>query len=329
MTELVIPGIIACVVAFFTVYLCTPLLVRYLRAKNHTVKDVNKPGDMRVARPGGPAIIFGIISSEIILYVFLQSNEILAIITTSVLAFFVGYVDDRKIMGRWFKPLALAAAATPILLLGAYEPILEFPPFGHMDIPILYVGVVIFMVLVIGNTVNSIDVLNGAASGFMAIAGFSLTVSLFILQNYEIALASLPIGLVSLAFYKYHKVPSVIFPGDSGALALGGMYATIAIVGQVEVVAAIALLPAILNSFLFLSSVKKIIERRQIRAKIVEHDKDMRLRATNDARAPTTLVRLILSSGPLSEIQITRVILKMAIFSGVLAIITAVMAVIV
>ena len=54
---------------------------------------------------------------------------------------------------------------------------------------------------------------------------------LLILQNYEIAIASLPLGFASLAFYKYHKFPSKIFPGDSGALTLGAMYGAIAIVG--------------------------------------------------------------------------------------------------
>ncbi len=48
----------------------------------------------------------------------------------------------------------------------------------------------------------------------------------------------------SLAFYKYHKFPSRIFPGDSGAVMFGATYGAIAIVGQVEVIAAIAILPA-------------------------------------------------------------------------------------
>lgn len=323
MTELIIPGIVSCVVAFFAVYFSTPPLIRYLQKRNITVRDVNKKGSVMIARPGGPSIILGIVSSQAVLYGFLQSNEILAVIITSVIAFLVGYVDDRKVMEWWFKPVALAAAAAPILLLGAYDSDLAFPPFGQIQIPVLYLGVVVFMILVTGNTVNSIDVLNGVASGFMTIAGFSLSISLLILQNYEMALVSLPIGFVSLAFYRYHKIPSRIFPGDSGALALGAMYGAVAIVGQIEVVAAVALLPAILNSFLFLSSVKRIVEHRQIRAKPVKHTEDMKLKATDEIHAPVTLVRLILASGPLSEKQVAGAIFKLAAFSGTLALITA------
>ncbi len=278
-----------------------------------------------IARPGGISIIAGILTSEIILYGFLQLNEILAVIITTFLAFVIGYIDDRKVMGGWFKPITLAVAAIPIILLGAYDSDLTFPLFGEVNIPILYLALIIFMIPITGNTINSIDVLNGVASGFMVIASFSLTLALFIVQNYEIAIVSLPLGFVSLAFYKYHKNPSKIFPGDSGALALGAMYGTIAIVGEVEIIAAVALLPAVINSFLFLASMKRIVEHRQIKGKPVEHTEDLKLRATNDTTAPITLVRLILAGGPLTEKQVSFQIFKLAIFSGSLAIISAIL----
>ena len=323
MTELIIPAIVSCFVAFFLVFVMIPPLIKFLEKRNMVVKDMNKKEDVMVARPGGLALIVGIIASELVLYAFLQMNEILAIIITTSAAFAIGYVDDRKVMGGWFKPVALAIAAIPIIALGAYNTDLAFPIFGVVQIPVLYLALIIFMIPITGNTINSIDVLNGVASGFMVIASFSLSICLFIVQNYEIAIVSLPLGFVSLAFYKYHKIPSKIFPGDSGALTLGAMYGAIAIVGGVEIIAAVALLPAVINSFLFLSSVKKIVEHRQIKGKPVDHTDDFRLRATSDKSAPITLVRLILAGGPLSEKQVGYAIFKLAIFSGILAIITA------
>ena len=286
---------------------------------------MNKKENVMVARPGGISIILGIVVSELVLYGFFQLNEILAIIITTTAAFAIGYVDDRKVMGGWFKPLTLAIAALPIIFLGAYSSDLVFPLFGDVQIPLLYLGLIIFMIPITGNTINSIDVFNGVASGFMVIASFTLSICLFILQNYEIAIVSLPLGFVSLAFYKYHKIPSKIFPGDSGALTFGAMYGVIAIVGGVEIIAAIALLPAVINSFLFLSSVKRVVEHRQIKGKPVEFTSDFKLKATNDKTAPVTLVRLILAGGPLTEKQVGFAIFKLAIFSGILAIITAFM----
>ncbi|MFB5632404.1 MAG: glycosyltransferase 4 family protein [Nitrosopumilus sp.] len=325
MIDLVIPAIVSCIVAFFVVYVTTPPLIKFLQKRNMAVKDMNKKEDIMVVRPGGPSIILGIIVSEIILYAFLQLNEIIPIIITTTAAFAIGYVDDRKVMGGWFKPATLAIAAIPIIVFGAYDSDLAFPLFGEVQIPALYLGLIILMIPITGNTINSIDVLNGVASGFMVIASFSLSICLFIIQNYEIAIVSLPLGFVSLAFYKYHKIPSKIFPGDSGALTLGAMYGSIAIVGGVEIIAAVALLPAVINSFLFLSSVKKIVEHRQIKGKPVEHTEDFKLKSTNDKTAPVTLVRLILAGGPLSEKQVGVAIFKLAIFSGILAVITAFM----
>ena len=321
MIELILPVVVSCIIAFFVVFLMTPPLIKFLEKRNLAVKDVNKKGDVMVVRPGGPSIIVGIIASEIVLYAFLQLNEILAIIITTSAAFVIGYIDDKRYFKmhnqRWFKPVALAIAAIPIIALGAYDSDLAFPLFGTVQIPILYLALIIFMIPITGNTINSIDVLNGVASGFMVIASFSLSICLFIVENYEIAIVSLPLGFVSLAFYKYHKIPSKIFPGDSGALTLGAMYGSIAIVGGVEIIAAVVLLPAVINSFLFLSSVKRM------QAKPVEHTDDFRLKATNDKTAPITLVRLILAVGPLSEKQVGFTIFKLAIFSGILAIITA------
>ena len=323
MIELIIPAVASSTIAFFVVFVLTPPLIGFLEKRNFTVQDVNKKQNVMIARPGGISIIAGIITSELVLYAFLQINEILAIVMTTSAAFLIGYVDDRKVMVGWFKPVALMVAAIPIIIFGAYDSDFTFPLFGVVQIPILYIALIVLMITITGNTINSIDVLNGVASGFMVIASFSLSICLFIVENYEIAIVSLPLGFVSLAFYRYHKIPSRIFPGDSGALALGAMYGAVAIAGSVEIIAAVALLPAVINSFLFLSSVKRIVEHREVKGKPVEHTNDFKLKATDDETSSITLVRLILAGGPLSEKQVGREIFKLAIFSGILAIVTA------
>ena len=324
MEEKIIAAIIVSAIAFLSIYAFTPILIKFLEKRNLSVKDVNKKGNVMVPRHGGISIVIGLIASEIALYAFFPVSEILAVVIVSILGFSVGIVDDRKVMGGWFKPVALAFCATPILLLGAYDSNLDFPLFGSVSIPSLYLALVVFMIPITGNTINSIDVLNGVASGFTTIASFALAISLFILQNYEIGITCLALAFASLAFYKYHKFPSRIFPGDSGALALGATYGVIAIVGHVEVIAAIAILPAIVNSFLFLSSVKKVVEHREIKNPTT-HTDDFKLKSTDDKTSPITLVRLIIAKKPLSEKQICNEIFKLTTLSGVLAIITAFM----
>ena len=324
MEQLIIPAIIAIVVAFFSVYGLTPIVIKALEKRKITVTDMNKKEKPMIPRPGGLSIIVGIESSLIILYIFFPISEILAVILTTFFAFIVGLIDDKKTMGGWFKPLALAFCAAPILLLGAYDSNLDFPLFGSVSIPLLYMALVVFMIPIMGNTINSIDVLNGVASGFITIASFALSICLFILENYEIGVVCLCLAFSSLAFYKYHKFPSRIFPGDSGAITFGAAYGGIAIIGGVEVIAAIAILPAIINSFLFLSSVKKIVEHREIKNPTT-HTDDWKLKTTSENHAPITLVRLLIAKKPLSEKQIGIEIFKLTTFSGILAIITSFM----
>ena len=91
-------------------------------------------------------------------------------------------MDDRKVMGGWFKPATLAIAAIPIILLGTYDTDLAFPLFGTVQIPALYLALIVLMIPITGNTINSIDVLNGVASGFMIIASFTLN---YLFNNYS------------------------------------------------------------------------------------------------------------------------------------------------
>ncbi len=310
-------------ISFVATYFLTSVLIKYLTKRSMVVKDYHKPNNPEVPRPGGYSIIAGLAAAELALFIFTISHEVLAILLCTVIAFFVGYIDDKRVMPGYFKPVALIAAAVPIIVLGAFTYHLGFPLVGYASIPILYIVLILFAIPIIGNTVNSIDVLNGVVSGFIAIASIPLIVALFLENKADIAFAALILLFSALAFYKYHKYPSKIFPGDSGTIAWGGAYGAIAIVGGVEIVATIALLPAIINSFLFLASVKRIIEHREVKVRPIMLLDDYRLMASKELSAPATLVRLVLADGPMREDEVARNIFKLAAFSAGMAILTA------
>ena len=102
------------------------------------------------------------------------------------------------------------------------------------------------------------------------------------------------------------------------------MYGALAIAGNSEVIGVIALLPSVMNSFLFLNSVKKIVEHRQVKSRPTILTNDFKLMASKERNAPTTLLRLILADGPLSEKEIGRKIIRLAIYSSLLALISVV-----
>lgn len=320
---MLIYGIIVSAISFLVVLFTTPKIISSLVAKGEVVEDYHKPDKPAVPRPAGPVLLIGIASAEIVLYLLTLNIKVIAILLTSIIAFIVGFIDDRKIMPGWFKPIALIAAAIPLIALGAHGTHLNLI-FGSASIPLLYIPLILVIISIVGNTINSIDVFNGVASGFVIIAMIPLLVSIAIFGSNEVFIAALPLLFGTIAFYKYHKYPSKIFPGDSGTLLIGAMYGAVAITGNSEIIGTIALLPAVMNSFLFLATVKKIVEHRQVKVRPVVLMDDFKIAATKERNAPTTLVRLILAEGPLSEKEIGYQIFKLAIFTSLLAFISIV-----
>lgn len=319
---IIIYGVIVSSISFLAVYFLTPAAIKSLMAKGKVVPDAHKKNKPNIPRPAGPALIAGIGAAEIVLYVLTMNSGVLAILLTTVIAFAVGYIDDSRVMPGWFKPVALLAAAIPLVVIGnAHGDSLNLI-FGHAFIPLLYIPLIFIIIPIAGNTINSIDVLNGVASGFVIIATIPLLASIALFGSSEIFLATLPLLFATIAFYKYHKFPSKIFPGDSGTLLLGAMYGAAAVAGKSEVVGVIALLPAVMNSFLFLASVKRIVEHREVKARPTSLLDDFRIAASTNKAAPATLVRLILADGPLDEKQIGYRIFKLAIFTALLAFVT-------
>nr|MDQ4017954.1 UDP-N-acetylglucosamine-1-phosphate transferase [Thermoproteota archaeon] len=295
--NLIIYGAAVSAISFFGVLFLTPATIRSLTAKHKVVADAHKPEKPQVPRPAGPVIMISIAAAEIVLFILTMNIAVFAILLTTAIAFFVGYIDDSRVMPGWFKPVALLAAAIPMVVLDIYVGEVYGESlnliFGRAYIPLLYIPLIFVIIPITGNTINSIDVLNGVASGFLIIASIPLLASIAIFGSYEVFLAALPLLFATIAFYRYHKFPSRIFPGDSGTVLLGAMYGAVAIAGSSEIIGVIALLPAVMNSFLFLASVKRIVEHREVKTRPTILTDDFKLAASTDSTAPATLVRLI------------------------------------
>lgn len=323
--NLIIYGTAVSAISFFGVLFMTPAAIRSLTAKRKVVPDAHKREKPQVPRPAGPVIMISIAAAEIVLYFLTLNIAVFAILLTTAIAFLVGYIDDsRRVMPGWFKPVALLAAAIPMVVFDIYGVGEEYGEslnliFGRAYIPLLYIPLMLVIIPITGNTINSIDVLNGVASGFLIIATIPLLASIAIFGSREVFLAALPMLFATIAFYRYHKFPSRIFPGDSGTLLLGAMYGAVAIAGSSEIIGVIALLPAVMNSFLFLASVKRIVEHREVKARPTILTDDFKLAASTDSTAPATLVRLIVVDRPLGEREIGYQIFKLATFTALLA----------
>jgi len=306
-------------------YLLTRILIKVLRRRGWLVEDAHKPNRPLIPRPAGPALIIAILVGEAILYCFTNDVRVAALSSALLIAGLIGLVDDVKRLKGYYKPLFLIFASLPILLLGAYVPQPIFPIYGKsVRLFIVYPLLVLAALPITANTINAIDVFNGVVSSFVLIATVPLLVAFALRGDWIIFVAALPLLTSTAVFYFFfHRYPSKIFPGDSGTVALGALYGALAICGRAEVVGVIALLPAILNSFFFLSSVRKIVEHREVKERPVKVLEDFRLAASTSREAPITLTRMILAKGPLNEVEVARAISILAIIAAALAIITA------
>lgn len=311
-------------VSGFLTYFLTKILIKVLRRFGWLVEDAHKPNRPLIPRPAGPALMVSIFVGEAISYYSTHDVRIVALSSTLIIAGLIGLVDDVKRLKGYYKPLLLIFASLPILVLGAYVPQPIFPIYGKsVRLFIVYPLLVLAAIPVTANTINTIDVFNGVVSSFVFIASLPLLAAFALQGDWIMFIATLPLIVSTAVFYLFHRYPSKIFPGDSGTLALGALYGALAICGRAEVVGVIALLPAILNSFFFLSSVRKIIEHREVKERPVKLLQDFKLEASKSREAPVTLTRMILADGPLGEIEVARAITILTIIAALLAFATA------
>lgn len=319
------------------VFLMPPFL-GYLRRSGRVVDDVHKRPPTKVPSPVGPLLFLGAVAGELVAYAATGSMVPIAVAGGAAVAFAVGIVDDLYVLGGKAKPLLLLLAGAPLILLEAmnptlYQPVLTFPFLGDTSPHfIIYTTLALLAFPIVANAFNMMDSFNGQISWFTLLTSLAVLFGVVLRTAYTsrsstaVVAAALPLVAVSAAFLIFNRYPSKAFDGDSGSLMFGAMFASLAITGGVEVAAMIAVVPAILNSFYTLSSVRGFVERRSMSVRPTYLGEDGRLYATPDPSAPSTLIRLILLAGPLAEKDLVRSVLTLTavacVFSAVISVMT-------
>jgi UDP-N-acetylmuramyl pentapeptide phosphotransferase/UDP-N-acetylglucosamine-1-phosphate transferase len=309
------------VIAFVVTYLTIPPLASWLRRRGIVGIDVHKLDRPKLPAMCGVSIITGLAAGLFSLELLDgPSPEILAFLGTVVIAGVIGVVDDLRPLSSTLKPVLTALAAVPILVLGTFDPHPIFPLIGALRLTILYPVLIVFAIPVTANAVNMLDVFNGSLSGTLTI--ISLTLAAVLAVSGKTTAMSLAFALFGslLAFYLFNRYPARVFGGDAGSLAVGAAVGALAVIGRIELVTVVALVPYIMNSFYGLASVGRLYERREIKPRPIRLRSDGMLEATTDSHAPVTLTRLILAEGPMSERQIVRVMQLLTVLSCALAV---------
>jgi UDP-GlcNAc:undecaprenyl-phosphate/decaprenyl-phosphate GlcNAc-1-phosphate transferase len=113
--------------------------------------------------------------------------------------------------------------------------------FHHLS-PWLAIGVTLFWIVGMTNTINWIDGLDGLAAGLTLIAALVLAIHTITLNQHTIAILPLALAGACLGFLPFNFHPARIFMGDSGAMVLGYLLAIAAIIGGAKLATALLVL---------------------------------------------------------------------------------------
>jgi UDP-GlcNAc:undecaprenyl-phosphate GlcNAc-1-phosphate transferase len=229
-------------VALAVVLVLTPAVGRVARV----LGIVDEPVERRrihlqaVPRLGGLALFFGVFVPSL---AFLDlSGPYRGILLGAALATTVGMADDFRGLPWWVKFGGQVGAAAIAIDFGVRIDRFTFPILGIHDLPYWAgIALTLFWIVAIMNMVNFLDGLDGLAAGICGISGATFAVIALSLGKPEAAVLSAIIAGACLGFLRHNFYPARIFMGDSGALLMGFLLATVSIEGLVKTAATVAL----------------------------------------------------------------------------------------
>ncbi|HWT04729.1 MAG TPA: MraY family glycosyltransferase [Xanthomonadales bacterium] len=278
-------AVIACVTALIT----TP----YVRRLALNVGMLDATGERRMhdqpkPRIGGIAVYLGFALALFAALGYLLNDtnsykdlknlhDFVGLIFGGTLILMVGIWDDVMGMSPRAKLLAQCAVAAISMLYGFQIHYVNDPlHHGHTIFFPAWFSVVLTMMWYVGmmNAINFIDGLDGLLSGVTVISSISMIAIALSRNHAEIALVLAALAGGALGFLRYNWNPAKIILGDSGALFIGYIFATVSIIGASKTAFAISLLvPLVILALPVLDTVATIVRRTTAGKKFYEADR--------------------------------------------------------
>lgn len=193
-----------------------------------------------------------------------SSSYLLAAISSILIVTFSGLLDDLNVKSRpvvtkdgrnikigfpqWLKPLLVLPAAIPLMVVNIGETTMAVPFIGDVNFGILY-PLLIVPIGIVGasNMVNMLGGFNGMEAGMGIVYTLGLGIYALMHGNEMAAIIFLSTFVSLLPFLKYNWYPAKILPGDSLTYLLGVIVAVGVIIGNMEKIGIIVMVPFILQ----------------------------------------------------------------------------------
>ena len=251
--------LVAALVAMIIAILSGPTFIAYLRRKEfgqHIREELPEHHAVKQGTPTMGGLLIVVAATIAFLPLSAYTTPALTIFGTALACGAVGFLDDfiklrhkrsLGLSGRW-KMLLLVAITVAVGIAAHHQRLSHsvFVPIGDWSIPLGPLWYVLLFLIIAGsvNGVNLADGVDGlaAGTGIIALATFTaMAVTIFIRSGpprIENRLDAAFIGAAfvgaGVGFLWFNAFPAEVFMGDTGAMAIGGALAAMAIMLKVE-----------------------------------------------------------------------------------------------
>lgn len=218
----------ALITSFLITYVAIPKVIFFaqqFRLTDLAGKRASHSGSIPVF--GGIAIFSGILFS---LLFWAELQEIQFLITSFLIVFFVGVIDDLLNLSPFKKLIGQIIAILVVIYLGEMQIDNMHGVLGVYDLPDFFATLfTVFVVIVITNGFNLIDGVDGLAGGVGVISATCFGCITVMMGQSDMAIIAFSLAGALLAFLRYNFNPAKIFMGDTGSLVVGMILSVLAI----------------------------------------------------------------------------------------------------
>ncbi|MBI2874125.1 MAG: undecaprenyl/decaprenyl-phosphate alpha-N-acetylglucosaminyl 1-phosphate transferase [Firmicutes bacterium] len=270
--------------AFAVAFLLSLLLTPYVRKLALRLGAVDKPDARRIhLKPtiGGLALYTAFLVA--VLVTVPMERRLIGIVVGATIVLITGFIDDIRPLPAKIKLFPQIGAALFLVYFGGYRIQFLTNPLGralngHLDFlqnlgiqvsDFIYlssqfttIAITVIWIVGITNAINLIDGLDGLAAGVSGIASLTLMVVALTTGQWPVTVLTAALAGSTLGFLRWNFNPARIFMGDTGALFLGFVLASVALEGFLKSATVIALaVPVLVFGLPIMDTVFVILRR--------------------------------------------------------------------
>jgi UDP-GlcNAc:undecaprenyl-phosphate/decaprenyl-phosphate GlcNAc-1-phosphate transferase len=265
-------ALFACLVAFATAALLTPLVARLAR-RIGAVDEIKDRGLAREATPllGGLAIFAGTLVAALLFMP--ESDRLRGILLAAALITLLGAIDDVRELPPGVKLAGQVASALILVEAGVVVRNITLPFVGAVDFGDLGGPLTVLGLVAVINVVNFSDGVDGLAAGVCAISAVAFAIIAFDLGRDAAGVLAAIVAGAALGFLLHNFHPASVFMGDCGSNLLGLLLGAAIVEGSLKTNALVALVvPLVVLAVPFLDTGFVIAKRIKYRRPVYQGD---------------------------------------------------------